>query len=91
LTSRRAASALHDSQPQHRELVQRSLGEPEHYNTLRSRVDSATVARELGVPVPLTRSIASAEVPAAPRRPGSQDPSRLERTQSIWRDTRNFA
>ena len=53
--------ALHDSQRQHRELIERSLGPPEHYNTLRSRVDGATIARDLGVPVPLTRGISSAE------------------------------
>jgi ATP-grasp domain len=51
--------ALHGSHPQHRELLERSLGVPEHYNTLRSRVDGAHMARDLGVPVPPTRSITS--------------------------------
>jgi hypothetical protein len=51
--------ALHESHREHRELLERSLGAPEHYNTLRSRVGCANIARTLGVPVPETRGISS--------------------------------
>jgi hypothetical protein len=51
--------ALHESRREHRELIERSLGAPEYYNTLRSRVGCANIARALGVPVPETRGIAS--------------------------------
>jgi hypothetical protein len=51
--------ALHESHREHRELLARSLGAPEHYNTLRSRVGCANIARTLGVPVPETRGISS--------------------------------
>jgi hypothetical protein len=51
--------ALHESHREHRELIERSLGAPEHYNTLRSRVGCANIARTLGVAVPETRGISS--------------------------------
>jgi hypothetical protein len=51
--------ALHESRREHRELIERSLGAPEYYNTLRSRVGCANIARELGVPVPETRGVAT--------------------------------
>jgi hypothetical protein len=40
-------------------LIERSLGAPEHYSTLRSRVGCMNAARDLGVPVPRTEAIAS--------------------------------
>jgi hypothetical protein len=51
--------ALHESRSEHRELIERSLGAPEYYSALRSRVGCANIARDLGVPVPHTRGIAS--------------------------------
>ena len=51
--------ALHESRPEHRALIERSLGAPEYYHTLRSRVGCAGLARDLGVAVPQTRAIAS--------------------------------
>jgi len=51
--------ALHESRREHRELIERSLGAPEHYNTLRSRVGCPNFARALGVLVPETRGISS--------------------------------
>jgi hypothetical protein len=51
--------ALYESRTGHRALIERSLGAPEHYTTLRSRVGCADLARELGVPVAPTRAIAS--------------------------------
>jgi hypothetical protein len=51
--------ALHGSRSEHRALIQQSLGAPEYYNTLRSRVGCADRAREPGVPVAPTRAIAS--------------------------------
>jgi hypothetical protein len=53
--------ALHESRREHRELVERSLGAPEYYNILRSRVGCMDFARELGVAVPLTRGGIAAE------------------------------
>jgi ATP-grasp domain len=51
--------ALHESRREHRELIERSLGTPDYYNTLRSRVGCTNLARDLGVAVPETRGIAS--------------------------------
>lgn len=51
--------ALHESRSEHRALIERSLGAPEYYNTLRSRVGCADLARELGAPVAPTRAIAA--------------------------------
>jgi hypothetical protein len=52
--------ALHESDRGQRGLIERSLGAPQYYNTLRSRVGCANIARELGVPVPQTRALGSA-------------------------------
>jgi ATP-grasp domain len=51
--------ALYESHREHRALIERSLGAPEYYNTLRSRAGCADLARDLGVPVAPTRAIAS--------------------------------
>ena len=51
--------ALHESRRPHRALIERSLGAPEHYATLRSRVSCADLASELGVPVAPTRAVGS--------------------------------
>ncbi len=51
--------ALHESRGELRALIERSLGAPKYYDTLRSRVGCADLARELGVPVAPTRAIAS--------------------------------
>jgi hypothetical protein len=51
--------ALYALRSEHRALIEHSLGAPEYYDTLRSRVDCANFARDLGVPVAPTRAIAS--------------------------------
>jgi hypothetical protein len=55
----RTGGSLHESRREHRALLERSLGAPEYYNTLRSRIGCAYLARALGVPVPHARPVAS--------------------------------
>lgn len=51
--------ALHACDPSLRSLIERSIGHPEGYPILGSRLELLTVAKELGIAIPRTRAVKS--------------------------------
>ena len=52
---------LHQQEPALRDLIERSLGDPQSFRIVSSRYQLLATALELGIPVPETRKVASAE------------------------------
>lgn len=50
---------LHRTEPGLHDLIARSLGDPANYEAIRSRSQTLSIARELGIPVPETASVQS--------------------------------